>query len=214
MKIVIAGSTGLIGQAFLAEAINDPSIHEIHLVGRRKPTLEHEKIQFHLTYFNAEKPLPEDAFTGAHAVVVSVGTTRKKTPNLEAYKSIDLGIPLYLAGLAKAHKVVQFHLISAVGADANSKIFYNQLKGEIENQVKEFGFPQTYIYQPSLLIGKRSEHRWGELFAQKVFPCFDFMLNGKFKKYQSVKVELIAKSIIRKIHEDKLGVEVLDRQNF
>ena len=137
-----------------------------------------------------------------------MGTNLKKTPNLEDYKNIDYGLTLGIAKIAKALNIQQVHLISAIGADPNSKIFYNRLKGETEEAVINLQFPETIIYRPSLLIGKRNEFRFGELIGQKLAPIFDFFLIGSLKKYHSISANNIAKSVLNRIATDGKKVEV------
>jgi uncharacterized protein YbjT (DUF2867 family) len=102
----------------------------------------------------------------------------------------------------------QIHLISAVGADTRSKIFYNRLKGETEEAIIILQFDQTIIYRPSLLIGKRVEFRFGELLAQKLAPLFDLLLFGSLSKYHSISSNKVAKAILKRALSEGDKIEI------
>ncbi|MFY7943718.1 MAG: nucleoside-diphosphate sugar epimerase, partial [Crocinitomicaceae bacterium] len=129
---------------------------------------------------------------------------------LEEYKTIDFGLTINIAQLAQKQNVQQVHLISAIGADPKSKIFYNKLKGETEQALIKMDFPQTIIYRPSLLIGKRSEFRLGELIAQKLAPVFDVFLIGSLKKYHSISSNTIAKAVLNRILSEGEKTEIME----
>jgi uncharacterized protein YbjT (DUF2867 family) len=148
------------------------------------------------------------------ALFCCIGTTRKKTPDLAAYKAIDYGIVLAAANHARKNQVPQVHLVSAIGANISSKIFYNRLKGEIEKDVLKLDFPTTLIYQPAMLIGKRSESRPAEFIVQKLMPFFDVFLLGKAQKYHSIEAKKVAESMLDNLHKPKEGATVLKYQKM
>jgi hypothetical protein len=88
------------------------------------------------------------------------------------------------------------------------------LKGEIEKDVLKLDFPTTLIYQPAMLIGKRSESRPAEFIAQKLMPFFDVFLLGKTRKYHSIKAKKVAESMLDYLHKPKEGATVLQYENM
>ena len=204
--ITILGASGLVGKKVLGLALENNEIEHITILVRKSLDLIHPKLTEVITNFKNLTDL-ESSIKG-DAIVCCLGTTRKKTPNLEDYKNIDYGLTLGIAKIAKALNIQQVHLISAIGADPNSKIFYNRLKGETEEAVINLQFPETIIYRPSLLIGKRDEFRFGELIGQKLAPIFDFFLIGSLKKYHSISADSIAKSVLNRIFTEGKKVEV------
>jgi uncharacterized protein YbjT (DUF2867 family) len=138
-----------------------------------------------------------------------VGTTRKKTPDLTDYRNIDFGINIGMAKLAKENGISTVHLISAMGASTTARIFYSKLKGEIEEALKELHFTNCYIYQPSMLIGARTESRRMEFIAQKLCPFFDLFMRGSMKDYHSIKATQIAESMRKNLDQEKDGIHVL-----
>jgi uncharacterized protein YbjT (DUF2867 family) len=206
-SIIILGASGLIGQAVLNQALENSQIEHVKILVRKSLLLKHPKLTEVITDFKNLNDL--EMLVNGDALICCLGTTRKKTPNLQEYKAIDFGLTINIAQLAKKHNVQQVHLISAIGADSKSNIFYNRLKGETEQALINIDFPQTIIYRPSLLIGKRNEFRFGELVAQKLAPIFDFFLIGEMKKYHSVSARDVAKAIICKILMKVQEIEII-----
>jgi uncharacterized protein YbjT (DUF2867 family) len=206
-SIIILGASGLIGQAVLNQALENSQIEHVKILVRKSLLLKHPNLTEVITDFKNLNDL--EMLVNGDALICCLGTTRKKTPNLQEYKAIDFGLTINIAQLAKKHNVQQVHLISAIGADSKSNIFYNRLKGETEQALINIDFPQTIIYRPSLLIGKRNEFRFGELVAQKLAPIFDFFLIGEMKKYHSVSARDVAKAIICKILMKVQEIEII-----
>jgi uncharacterized protein YbjT (DUF2867 family) len=211
-SITILGASGLIGFEVLKLALKNYEIEHVTILVRKSLQLNHPKLTEIITDFKNLSDL--DDLTVGDALICCLGTTRKKTPNLQDYKKIDFGLTIHFAQLAKKQNVQQVHLISAIGADINSKIFYNRLKGETEEELINVNFPQTIIYRPSLLIGKRNEFRFGELIAQKIAPVLDIFLMGSMKKYHSISAHEIAKAVIHKILSEGKKLEILEYNDF
>ena len=191
--VVVLGATGMVGSALVELLLADTRVSEIRILSRRPLSYSQSKIKVFETDLYNPNAL---AFDQATALYCCIGTTRKKTPNRDTYHSIDHGITLAVATAAKAAGLSEVHLISAIGADSRSKIFYNRLKGEIENDLSGLNFERTMIYQPALLIGERQEKRTGEKFAQWFSPFLDKLLNKKVMKYHSIKARDLASGML------------------
>ena len=124
-SIIILGASGLIGNEVLKLALENNEIEHITILVRNSLHLNHPKLIEVITDFKNLKDL--ETKIKCDALIFCLGTTRKKTPNLEEYKAIDFGLTINIAQLAQKQNVQQVHLISAIGADPNSKIFYNRL---------------------------------------------------------------------------------------
>jgi uncharacterized protein YbjT (DUF2867 family) len=207
-SIIILGASGLIGHAVLNQAIENTQIEQIIILVRKSINLKHNKLTEVITDFKNLSEINSNVM--GDALICCLGTTRKKTPNLQEYKNIDFGLTVEIAKIAKENDVQQIHLISAIGADPKSKIFYNKLKGETEQALIKIDFPQTIIYRPSLLIGKRNEFRLGELIAQKLAPVFDVFLIGSLKKYHSISAKTIAKAVLNRILSEGEKTEIME----
>jgi uncharacterized protein YbjT (DUF2867 family) len=132
----------------------------------------------------------------ADEVFCCIGTTKSKTPKKEVYKKIDYGIPKNAAELGKQNGIDTFIVISSLGADLESSIFYNRTKGEMEKAVLKAGIGKTYILQPSLIGGQRDEKRTGEWIFKQLFKVVNFILVGPLKKYRSIQPDTIAQAIV------------------
>ena len=211
-SITILGASGLIGHEVLKLALENKEVEHVTILVRKSLNLNHPKLREVITDFKNLNDL-ESKITG-DALICCLGTTRKKNPNLNEYKAIDYGLTINIAQLAQKINVQQVHLISAIGADPNSKIFYNKLKGETEQSLIKMDFPQTIIYRPSLLIGKRKEFRFGELIAQKLAPIFDLFLFGSLIKYHSISANLIANAIINRIFIGGDSLQIIEYKDL
>lgn len=192
---IILGATGLTGGEVLKKLLKDERYETVKLFSRSSVEIKHPKIEEHLVdLFELEKYA--DSFTGDE-VYCNIGTTKAKTPNKETYRKIDYGIPVTAAKLAAKNGVRRFLVISSLGADAHSKIFYNRVKGEMERDVLKEGNIETYIFQPSLIGGERKEKRTFETIGKQVMKLLNYLMIGPLKKYQSIHPETIASAMVR-----------------
>jgi len=191
---IILGASGLTGGLVLKKLLTDDRYSSIKLFSRKSIGITNSKLIEKVGNL-LELPNFKDDFK-ADEVYCCIGTTAKKTPNKELYKSIDFGIPLMAAKLAKENNIKTFIVVSAIGADSKSSVFYNKTKGEMEKAVLEQHIPNTYILQPSIISGERSEVRSFEKIGIQLFNLFEPLLVGKLKKYQATKAKHIAESMI------------------
>lgn len=206
-RAVLVGATGLVGNALLHECIQDSRISEIRIFVRREIEGLPKKVIQIITDFSNFGKLKEHVI--GDVLYCCVGTTRKKTPDQNDYRNIDYGINIGMAKLAKENGISTVHLISAIGASTSARIFYSKLKGEIEVALSALKFTNAYIYQPSILIGSRTESRPMEYLSQKLCPFFDLFMIGKLNDYHSISAKTIAQCIHRNLGNEKEGYHVL-----
>lgn len=191
---IILGASGLTGSILLTKLLKDDRYKTIKLFSRKKiDALPSKVIQFTGNLFELENFKTD--FTGDE-VYCCIGTTAKKTPDKTIYKAIDFGIPVAAAKLSKENKIDTFSVVSALGANANSGIFYNKTKGEMEQAVLSKKIENTYILQPSIIGGDRKETRIGEKIGLVIFKLFQPFFFGKLKKYSLTEAEDIAQAMI------------------
>ena len=196
---IIIGATGLTGGILLQQLLEDKRYEKVKLFGRSKVAVKNKKIEEHLV--DLFKPdTYKDHFTGDE-VYCCVGTTKKKTPDEKTYEKIDRGIPVDAAILARKNSIPTFSVISALGADRDSKIFYNRIKGQMEVEVLAQDIPNTYIFQPSLIAGDREENRTMENLAATVMKVLKPLMAGPLKKYRPIHPETIARAMIKVSNE-------------
>lgn len=190
---IILGATGLTGGFLLDNLLKDPDYGKVKLFSRSSVGIKHEKLEEHLIDMFDLKDHKQDFI--ADEVFCCIGTTKSKTPDKETYKKIDFGIPVNAAKLCRENGISTFLVISALGADANSSMFYNKVKGEMQHEVLEQGIKNTYIFQPSLIAGDREEKRFFENLAKNGMKILNTVLVGSLKKYRSIHPKTIAKAM-------------------
>ena len=162
---IILGATGLTGSILLRKLIEDDRYRKIKVFTRNHVKFKHEKIEEYLIDL-FELDQFHNLFT-ADEVYCCIGTTKQKTPDKELYRKVDFCIPATAAKLSQKNKIETFQVISAMGANENSRIFYNRIKGEMEGAVMERHISNTYILRPSLIGGEREAGQWN-LYGRKL----------------------------------------------
>lgn len=191
---MLLGATGLTGGILLQKLLNDPRYGKIILFSRASVKIKNSKIEEHLVdLFQLENY--KDQFK-ADQVFCCIGTTKSKTPDKETYLKIDYGIPVTAAKLARENGISTFAVISALGANPNSRIFYNKIKGEMQRDILAQKIKNTYIFQPSLIAGDRQENRVLENLASNAMKILNYALIGPLKKYRSIHPETIARAML------------------
>ena len=191
---IILGASGLTGQQLLAKLIVDDRYKTIKLFSRKKTENTSSKVIEIVGDLLALENFKED-FT-ADELFVCIGTTAKKTPDKTQYKNIDFGIPAAAAKLAKENHIPTFIVVSAMGANAESSVFYNKTKGEMEQAVLSEKIKHTYFLRPSIISGNRNENRPMEKIGIAIFKLLQPLMVGKLKKYRLIEAENIAKAMI------------------
>lgn len=191
---IILGATGLTGGLLLEKLLEDERYQKIKLFSRTSIGKTHPKIEEHLIDL-MELEKYADLFS-ADEVFCCVGTTASKTPDKETYKKIDYGIPVAAAKLSKTNTINTFIVVSALGADSNSRVFYNRIKGQMETAVLAQQIKKTHILQPSLISGHRNERRLGEWIGKQAMKLLNTIMIGSLKKYRSIHPEKIVTTMV------------------
>ncbi|MCX7551228.1 NAD(P)H-binding protein [Xanthomarina sp. F2636L] len=191
---IILGATGLTGGLLLEKLLLDSRYNKIILFSRTSCGIKHDKIEEHLVDLLDLTSHKEDF--NADEVFCCIGTTKAKTPNEEQYLQIDYGIPVMAAQLSKENNIKTFIVISALGADKQSNLFYNRTKGRMEEAILMEKITNTYILQPALIGGNRSEKRFGESVAKLLMKFVNPFLLGSLSKYKSIHPISIVKCMV------------------
>lgn len=201
---LILGASGLTGQHLLDLLLNDPLYAQITIYVRKPLHISHPKLVQQIVDFDKL-----DTAVEATDVFCCLGTTIKKAGSQDAFKQVDLIYPQKIASLQLAAGSQKFLVISAVGADASSSIFYSKTKGQLEKALTALGYSSLYIFRPSLITGDRAERRVGEKIAISLAKIISPLLVGPFKKYQSVSASSIAKAMQNAAHHYTEGVHYI-----
>lgn len=177
-SLLIAGPTGLIGSTTLAMALSDPRFNRVIALTRRPLGMEHPKLEqwLHDDLLQALRPERIDA------VICCLGTTIRNVGGDKAkFIHVDKELVVGIGRWAKEQGVPVMCVVSAIGADASSRVFYNQVKGEMEDALKAMDFPALHLFQPSILTGPRSEVRIGERIGIVLGRLFSPLLPARYR---------------------------------
>ena len=199
---IIIGATGAVGKEILKEILENDFYNKVYILGRESTRKLPEgeiltKIVVDFENLNFDTRILEDA-----DVFSSLGTTLKIAGSKENQRKIDVDYTVNFAKLCEG-KARSFNVVSAIGANSNSKNFYNSLKGELEDKLKKMNLGVLRIFQPSLLISRRDDNRFLEEIFMKVAPIFKLVLKGKAKKYSPIEVSVLGREIVRFATENK-----------
>ena len=199
---VIIGATGAVGREIVNEILSGEYYNRVYILGRSSISKlpddsRLEKIIIDFDNIDFDMDILENA-----DVFASLGTTIKIAGSKENQRKIDVDYTVNFAKLCEG-KVRSFNVVSALGANSKSKNFYNSLKGELEDKLKEMNLGTLRIFQPSLLISKRDDKRFLEELFIKISSLFQILLKGKMKKYSPIEVSLLGKVIVRFATENK-----------
>ena len=192
---LLLGATGLVGGHVLELLLDDPATRRVVVLARRPSGRAHPKLEERIGPLEGMEAHAADF--AADAVFCCLGTTIRAAGSREAFRRVDHGYPVAAARLAAARGAGAFLLVSAAGADARSRIFYNQVKGEAERDVAASGVPRVVILRPSLLLGHRDENRPGEAIAQKLLPRLSPLLVGPLRRYRAIDARAVARAMVR-----------------
>ena len=199
---MVAGATGLVGREVLAALLADKTYSAVHSLGRRKVALEHPKLTQHVVDFQALGPLPK-----ADDVFITLGTTSKVAGSQAAFRAIDFDAVLAVASHARAQGASRVGVVSAMGANPKSSVFYSRVKGEMEAAIIALGYPQVVIVQPSMLSGQREAldqpERIGEKWALQLTKWLKPLIPVN---YRSVDVRDVAHALMIAMKAAKPGV--------
>ncbi len=180
---LLAGATGLVGNALLKKLLADPFYTKVKVITRRSLDLSHPKMSEILTSFDDLEKFKNEI--QGNDVFCCLGTTMKKAGSKKAFYRVDHTYVFELARLAKENGAESFLLVSALGAAKKSPVYYNRVKGEIEDDLSKLGYESLFIFRPSLLLGDRQEQRAGEDVAKNVYRVINPILPAKYKAIQA-----------------------------
>ena len=203
--VLLAGASGLVGREILTRLLADKSVQVVHCIGRRSLATRHPKLSSHVVDFAALAELPaiDECF-------IALGTTIKAAGSQAAFRAVDLDAVVAVAQAARSAGATKFGVVSAMGADAKSSVFYNRVKGEMELALTQMSLASLVVARPSLLDGDRAalkqSHRAGEglglLLARRMHRLIPL-------NYRAILAKDVAHALIRSVRAAKPGVRTL-----
>lgn len=202
---ILFGASGLIGRSCLDALLRDDHYSKIFALVRKPLPLQHPKLQqqvvdFDQLEYHAQMIKGDDVFC-------CLGTTIKQAGSQNAFYKVDFTYIYNLATIAARNNVGQFLVVTSLGASSKSSVFYNRVKGNIEEAVSGLSFRAIHIFRPSLLLGDRTEFRPGEKIAMFLFRLLDFILIGRWKKYRAIRASVVAEAMITMAKLDLQGIK-------
>lgn len=207
--MVLSGGTGLVGSFIKSEfrtAYSDARILSV----QRQPDLNTDS-ETHLDFphFLSLTDIPEP-----RAAFCALGTTIKKAGSREAFREVDLDLVLSFARKCRELGFPRMGVVSAIGADKNSLLFYSRIKGKMEEALKAMDFEHLVFVRPSLLLGPREEFRRGEYISEKLANIFSFAFRGPGLRWKPVPAKAVAEALVRETLSTQEKLKIIDNQDL
>ncbi len=205
-RLLLAGSTGLVGQAALALALSDDRIGTV-VAPTRRPLPPHPRLLNPVIDFER---LDADAdYWRADAMICALGTTLRDAGSRAAFVRVDFDYPLAIARLSHRHGAGTLAVVSAAGARADSRVFYSRTKGELEQALAACGFASLTFVRPALLGGERARRRTGEHLALRLLSALEPIVPAR---YRVVPASAVAAALLDAVHAASPGLRIIESE--
>ena len=209
MKALVIGATGAVGKDLVQQLIDDSSVERVDIFVRREVKIPSAKLVVHVVDFDHPETWA-DQLKG-DVLFSCMGTTIKAAGTQEAQWKVDYTYQYDAAKAAKANGVPTYVLVSSVGANAKSKVFYTKMKGALDDAVQTLGFEGCFILRPPSLIRKGSD-RFGEKVGIVALRAFNAI--GLMRNFTPMPTEAVAAAMIRLAKSGRKGVEIIESQDI
>ena len=203
---LLAGASGLIGSQLLPLLLNSERYAKVIVVGRKAIPVMHPKLVQVVTELGKLEDVRLKLI--ADDVYCCLGTTMKQAGSKEAFFKVDFLYVVQLAALSAGNFAAQFMVVSSMGANAESSVYYSRVKGEMEAAVGQTPFRAIHIFRPSLLLGERAQPRLGERVAAVVLRAVSPLMRGPLLKYRPVTGATVAAAMLRAAEDGGGGIRV------
>lgn len=205
---LLAGATGLVGGHCLDLLVKDETYEKIIILVRKPTAFIHPKVEERVVNFDRLDRY-EEVINGDD-VFCCLGTTIKAAGSQEAFKKVDFVYPVQIGAIAAKNGANQFFIVTAIGADPQSRIFYNRTKGETEQAIAKLPLEAIHIFRPSLLLGDRKESRRGEKIGGYAMKGISVLMAGPLRKYRPIEAAVVAQAMILAAQSNCSGVNVYE----
>jgi len=192
---LIAGASGLVGGFLLQELLATPEYERVVAVGRRPLGVTHPKLEDVTVDFAGLDQVTADL--RCDDAFCCLGTTIRQAGSQAAFRAVDHAAVLAFAWAARRGGARRFFVVSSLGANARSRVFYSRVKGETEEALAVLAFSTLAIFQPSLLLGPRREKRFGERLGAALMWLVDPLLLGRLRQYRAIEAAVVARAMVR-----------------
>lgn len=209
--ILVAGASGLVGGELLRRLLADADGPRVAAVVRRPLELGSPRLHVVVAEFDR---LDRTDLPRAGTAFCALGTTMAKAGTEERFRAVDLDAVVAFARAARRAGATRFLAVSALGADSRSRVFYNRVKGEAEQALREVGFDGLALLRPSLLLGTRSETRPAERVAAVVTGFVPWGLAGPLSRWRPVPADAVAAALLAIAGGELHGVRVVENDEI
>jgi uncharacterized protein YbjT (DUF2867 family) len=183
-SVMVLGATGLVGRECVRLLLDDPSVARVVALTRRPLSDDVAPTKLRVEVVDFDRLASRGDLFAVDQIVCALGTTIKQAGSQDAFRRVDLEYPLMAAKLGLEHGAQDFLLVSALGASVQSRIFYNRMKGELEDALRTLPYRGVTIVRPSLLVGERDHFRLVEQIGKRI----GWLAPGKFKPVSARRV--------------------------
>jgi uncharacterized protein YbjT (DUF2867 family) len=201
----LIGATGLVGEQLTFQLLDHPEFDKVRSFVRRPSGMTHPKLEEIIIDF--DQPATWKHLVQGHVLFSSLGTTIKKAKTKENQYRVDYTYQFEFAKAASENQVPVYVLVSSMGADPNSRVFYSRMKGELEEAVSKLSFSKLMVFRPSILDGQRKENRVGEKIGLAISKILTQIV---LKKYRPTPVDLLAERMITLSIDPSKGIRVIE----
>ena len=209
MKALVLGATGAIGKDLVELLLKDPTVDRVDIFVRREVNIPSAKLVVHVVDFDQPEQWADKL--SDDVLFSTLGTTIRAAGSQEAQWKVDYTYQYNAAKAARENGVPTYVLVSSVGANAKSKVFYTHMKGALDNAVQELGFPGCFILRPPSLIRKGSD-RFGEKAGIVALRAFNAI--GLMRAWKPMPTEAVAGAMLRLAKSGREGTEIVDAQEI
>lgn len=209
---LVVGASGLVGGHLLQLLLADGTYSRVTVLTRKPLGFEHPKLLERVVNFD-QLDQHQDVMK-AEDVFCCLGSTIKKAGSQEAFRKVDFTYVIQTAAISQKNGARQFLVISSLGADIHSRVFYNRVKGEMEDAVTKIPFDAVCIFRPSLLLGDRRESRPAETLGIFFVKALSVLLIGALRRYRAIHAQTVAKAMLRAAKQQVDGVEILESEEI
>lgn len=204
--VLLLGATGLVGGHALTCLLQHDTWGRVVTLTRSPVRVPEGVSKLDARIVDFDNPNGWLDQVAADQTICALGTTIKKAGSREAFRRVDFHYPLTIARAMVEKGCRHFLLVSAMGADAHSRVFYNRVKGELETDILGLGFDSVSIFRPSLLLGERQDFRLGEAVGQVLGRRFAFVVP---RRYRPIHARTVAAAMVRIAAQDPDGHRTL-----
>ncbi len=198
----------MIGSECLQILLDDPGFDSVTVLVRNTTKVKDGKLVEHIIDFDAIEDYAH--LIKASAVFCCLGTTMKTAGSQDAFYKVDYTYTVKIAEIASRNGCDEFLVVSALGANPASRIYYNKVKGEMEEAIKKIPFKGIVIFRPSILFGHRKEVRTGERIGIAVMKAIGILMIGPFRKYRGIKASVVACAMVAVARQERTGIHILE----